>query len=87
MRNFVRVNHFNSGPVILGVSQIASIEPTPERNNRRCIISMSNGCCVETVETVAEILELIDGATEQPSATVPPAPKTFAVEKKPKRAA
>jgi uncharacterized protein YlzI (FlbEa/FlbD family) len=72
MRNFVRVNHFNSGPVILGVSQIASIEPTPERNNRRCIISLSNGCCVETSESIEAVLEMIDAATE-PATVAPPA--------------
>jgi hypothetical protein len=67
MRNFVRVNHFNSGPVILGVSQIASIEPTTERNNRRCIISLSNGCCVETSESIETVMEMIDAATAPPA--------------------
>lgn len=80
MRGFLRVHQNLVGPIVLGLSQISSIEPLKIHGNgkvRHAQVRMGNGQCIDTAETWEEVQEALMAAAEpmpaaKPKKAVPP---------------
>jgi hypothetical protein len=70
MRGFLRVHQQLVGPIVLGLSQISSIEPLKVPGNGKAPfaqIRMGNGMCIDTAETWEEVQEALAKAGEPPA--------------------
>lgn len=82
MRNFIEVPT-EAGPIVLGVSQIASMTPGGRRG-QHASIRMGNGQIFEALVHVDAVLDLIETATADPVPAPAPLPVTVTKKSKPK---